>query len=136
MSPHAFVPAAAGAFSPLREALGLDSRELTPLLVRRITYAGAEARSFKRAALVMKLVAGQPVSAKTIERVVHDVGAELAQRRDADPKTDDALARRPESPPALAVVECDGVRIRTREPGHGPGVHRTAKAGGKPRTPA
>jgi hypothetical protein len=127
MSPHAFVPAAAGAFSPLREALGLDSRELTPLLVRRITYAGAEARSFKRAALVMKLVAGQPVSAKTIERVVHDVGAELAQRRDADPKTDDALARRPESPPALAVVECDGVRIRTREPGHGPGVHRTAE---------
>ena len=32
-----------------------------------------------------------------------------------------------ESPPALAVVECDGGRIRTREPGHGPGVHRTAR---------
>jgi hypothetical protein len=27
----------------------------------------------------------------------------------------------------LAVVECDGGRIRTREPGHGPGVHRTAE---------
>jgi hypothetical protein len=107
--------------------LGLDARELTPLLVGRITSAGTEARSFKRAAIVMKQVAGQPVSAKTIERVVHDVGGELAQRRDADPKTDDALAQRPESPPALAVVECDGGRIRTREPGHGPGVHRTGE---------
>jgi hypothetical protein len=100
---------------------------LTPLLVRRITHAGAEARSFQRAAIVMKQVAGQVVSAKTIERVVHDVGGELARRRDADPRTGDALARRPESPPALAVVECDGGRIRTREPGHGPGVHRTAE---------
>lgn len=107
--------------------MGLDARMLTPLLVQRVTHAGVEARSFKRAAIVMKQVAGQPVSAKTIERVVHDVGGELAQRRDADPKTDDALAGRPESPPALAVVECDGGRIRTRAPGHGPGVHRTAE---------
>jgi hypothetical protein len=70
---------------------------------------------------------GVPVSAKTIERVVHDVGRELAQRRDADPRGDAALAPRGESPPLLAVVECDGGRIRTREPGHGPGVHRTAE---------
>ena len=96
-------------------------------MVQRITYAGAEARSFKRAAIVMKQVAGQPASAKTIERVVHDVGLELAQRRDADPKTDDALAKSPESPPPLAVIECDGGRIRTREPGHGPGVHCTTE---------
>jgi hypothetical protein len=103
--------------------LGFDARELTPLLVQRITVAAAEARSFKRAAIVMASVGDQEVSAKTIERVVHDVGAELAGRRDADPKTDDALAQRPESPPGLAVVECDGGRIRTRVPGHGPGVH-------------
>jgi hypothetical protein len=107
--------------------LGFDARQLTPLLVQRLTIAAAEVRSFKRAAIVMKHVGGQAVSAKTIERVVHDVGRELAQRRDADPKTDDALARRPESPPELAIVECDGGRIRTREPGHGPGVHRTAE---------
>ena len=120
-------PTVVGAFSPLREALGLDARELTPLLVQRITVAAAETRSFKRAAIVMKNVGGQRVSAKTIERVVHDVGGELAERRDADPRTDDALARRPEEPPDLAVVECDGGRIRTREPGHGPGVHREAE---------
>jgi hypothetical protein len=120
-------PTVVGAFSPLREALGLDARELTPLLVQRITVAAAETRSFQRSAIVMKDVGDQGVSAKTIERVVHDVGGELAQRRDADPKTDDALAQRPEQPPELAVVECDGGRIRTREPGHGPGVHRTAE---------
>jgi hypothetical protein len=107
--------------------LSLDARELTPVLISRITHAGVEARSFKRAAIVMKQVAGQVVSAKTIERVIHDVGKELADRRDADPKTDDALARWPESAPALAVVECDGGRIRTREPGQGPGVHRTGE---------
>jgi hypothetical protein len=107
--------------------LSLDARELTPGLVGRITQAGAETRSFMRASIVMEKVAGQAVSAKTIERVIHDVGKELADRRDADPKTDDALAQRPESPPSLAVIECDGGRIRTREPGHGPGVHRTGE---------
>lgn len=71
----------------------------------------------------MNDVAGVAVSAKTIERVVHDVGRELADRRDADPRSDRAMAQTPESPPQLAVVECDGGRIRTREPGHGPGVH-------------
>lgn len=72
-------------------------------------------------------VAGQAVSAKTLERLAGDVGRELAQRRDADPKTDEALAKTPELPPALAVIECDGGRARTREPGHGPGVHLAGK---------
>jgi hypothetical protein len=116
-------PNADGAFSPLRETLGFDARELTPLLVQRIAVGAAEARSFDRAAIVMKHVGDSGVSAKTIERVVHDIGPELAERRDADPSTDEALAKCPASPPELAVVECDGGRIRTREPGHGPGVH-------------
>jgi hypothetical protein len=67
------------------------------------------------------------VSAKTIERLVGDVGDELTNRRDLDPRSDDALAQHPESPPELAVIECDGGRIRTREPGHGPGVHKDAE---------
>ena len=96
---------------------------MTPTLVLKITRAAAETRSFERATTVMNDVAGQAVSAKTIERVTHDVGRELAERRDADPRSDRAMAQTPESPPQLAVVECDGGRIRTREPGHGPGVH-------------
>jgi hypothetical protein len=114
---------AARIFFPLRETLGFDARELTPLLVLKITVAAAETRSFKRAAIVLRDVGGQAVSEKTIERVVHDVGHELASRRDADPRSDEALAQRPESPPELAVVECDGGRLRMREQGQGPGVH-------------
>jgi len=72
-------------------------------------------------------VAGQAVSAKTIERVVHDVGQELAVRRDAVPESNQALAQVPAAPPDLAVVECDGGRIRTREPDLGPGVHLSGK---------
>jgi hypothetical protein len=109
--------------------MGFDARDVTPGLIGRITFAAAESRSFKRATIVMDKVGGQPVSAKTIERVVHDVGRELAERRDAPPHTDDALAKSPEQPPELAVVECDGGRTRTREPGHGPGVHLSSDSG-------
>ena len=104
--------------------MGFDARELTPTAVLKITVLAAETRSFERAEKTARSVAGLDVSAKTIERVVHDVGRELEQRRDAT-KTGDPLAQRPEEPPDLAVVECDGGRIRTREPGHGPGVHRS-----------
>lgn len=99
------------------------------MLVQRTVRTAAETRSFKRAAIVLAEVVGVSVSAKTIERLVHDVGRELAERRDADPRSDDALAPRSESPPQRAIVECDGGRIRTREPGHGPGVHRTGEGG-------
>lgn len=89
--------------------------------------AAAQTRAFGKAAIVMADVAGQKVSAKTIERVVHDVGLELAARRDAAPESHQALAQAPAAPPDLAVVECDGGRIRTREPDQGPGVHLSGK---------
>jgi hypothetical protein len=69
------------------------------------------------------------VSDDTVQRVAGDIGSELTARRDADPKTADALAIRPEEPPTLAIVECDGGRIRTREPGHGRGVHLCGEKG-------
>jgi hypothetical protein len=100
--------------------LGLDARDVTPLLVTRSMVAVAQTRAFKKAEVVMADVAGQRVSAKTLERIAQDVGLELAQRRDS---SEHALAARPGDAPDLAVVECDGGRIRTREPGHGPGVH-------------
>jgi hypothetical protein len=39
---------------PFRETLGLDARELAPLLVKWVAVAAAEARWFQRAAIVMK----------------------------------------------------------------------------------
>jgi len=96
---------------------------LTPGLVERITYFAAETRSFERAALLLHKGGDATISDNTVQRVVGDVGRELTARRDAASKSIDALAQRPEAPPELAVVECDGGRARTREPGHGRGVH-------------
>jgi len=107
----------------MRETLGFDARDLSPGLVARIIFAAAETRSFERATIVLEKVGDAIVSDNTVQRVVGDVGHELAARRDASAASVALLAKRPEAPPALAVVECDGGRIRMREPGHGRGVH-------------
>jgi hypothetical protein len=118
-------PRVGGIFFPMRERLGFDARLLTPLVVRKMTVIAAETRSYKRAVIALR-EADVFTSTNTVERVVLDVGAELTQRRDA-PKSPLPLANRPENVPKLAVVECDGGRIRTREPGHGPGVTLSGK---------
>ena len=132
--PVAHCPKCRRGFFPPPGALGFDARELTPLLVQRIAVAAAEARSFERAAIVMKQVGDQGVSAKTIERVVHDVGPELAERRDADPKTDEALAMRPAVPPNWPSSNAmeDGSAPASR--GMVPACIPLPKAGGRPRT--
>jgi len=117
-------PAVGGIFFPLREAMGLDSRELTPAMTQRIVYASAETRSSQRASLVLKHVGGNEVSPSTVQRVTHQVGMELAALRDEGDTP--GLVQAPENPPELAVVEADGGRIRTREPGQGRGVHGEA----------
>lgn len=107
--------------------MGFDARELTPLLVMRVVISAAQTRAFKKAEIVMGDVAGEAVSAKTIERVVGDVGGELADRRDASPRSGRTLANTRQDAPDLAVAECDGGRIRTRIPGNGPGVTKGGK---------
>jgi len=111
-----------GIFSPLREPLGLHARELTPKVVRKITILSGETRSYKRAVIALA-EADVSVSIKTVERVVHEIGGELVERRDVDLKTGNALALPSDLPPELAIVECDGGRIRCRHPDQGPGVH-------------
>jgi hypothetical protein len=107
----------------MREELGLDARELSPGWVERLVFAAAETRSFERAGVMLDKVGDATVSAPTIRRVVGEVGGELAARRDAEAGGVAGLAQRPEEPPELAVVECDGGRARTRQPGYGRGVH-------------
>lgn len=108
--------------------LGLDSRELTPGLIERIVFAGAESRSQKRAQIVLQKVGGCDVSVKTLERLLHDVGTELKTLRECPssrlPKA--LVPPPPAGPPPLAVVMFDGGRMMTRQPGHGPGVHEQA----------
>jgi len=50
--------------------------------MRKISVLAAEVRSFHRATIALK-EADVTVSAKTVQRVVHEVGHELAARRDS-----------------------------------------------------
>ncbi len=92
-------------------------------MIRKIAVLAAEVRSFHRATICLQ-EADVTVCAKTVQRIVHEVGHELALRRDSK-QSSQRLSQPVANVPALAVVECDGGRIRTREPGHGPGVTRT-----------
>ena len=120
--------AVGGIFSPQRVRLGLNQRELTPGLVKKIVFSGTDCRSEKAAQANLQNVGDCQVSAKTIERVLHDVGAELKELRDAPPSRlpKSLVPPPPAGPPPLAVVMCDGGRMLTRKPGHGPGVHQQA----------
>jgi len=91
-------------------------------------HAAAESRSFKRAALVLAKVGGNTISIKTVARISQDIGKELVQARDggASAAPRKSLTSPPEAPPELAVVQCDGGRIRTRASDQGPGVHGEA----------
>ena len=107
--------------------MGCSGHEFTLVVVQCSIVTVAETRSFACGKIVMSEVAGCGVSASTLRRLTGNVGAKLAQRRNGNAQADHALAKSPADPPELAVVECDGGRIRTREPGHDPGVHMSEK---------
>lgn len=104
--------------------MGFDTRESTPGLKRQVTIINGETRSFKRASIVMERANGVKISPNTIERICLDVGHELMEAEQAQWQS----VLTGEVPvPQVAIVEFDGGRIRTRQPGHGPGVHLAGK---------
>lgn len=86
-----------------------------------IVFIGGEVHSSKRATVLLNRL-GMGVSCNTVQRVLGDVGDELVELRDTDKLSSEKI----ESPPQLAVVQCDGGRILTRRPDQGPGVHEQA----------
>lgn len=80
-------------------------------------HLAAEVHSFQRCAGALQCVLGHSVSAKSIERLVGQVGEELAEQRESSVADKEVVV------PAVSVVSCDGGRIHTREPDRGPGVH-------------
>jgi hypothetical protein len=105
--------------------MGLDSREVTPELTRVVLHLAAEIRSFERAAGSVEKVLGQGVSQSTIRRLTGQVGRELVDLDQRDLLTGESEVITPQ----VAVVSCDGGRIRTREPGHGRGVRPSGENG-------
>jgi hypothetical protein len=108
-----------GLFFPQRIPMGLDSRHLTPELGRVIIHLTAEVRSFERVEQVLDNVLGQQVDSCTIRRCAAQIGLELGEHQHSESET---AQNKEVIVPELAVVSCDGGRILTREPGHGPGV--------------
>ena len=80
----------------------------------------AEVRSFARAAATMKTTLGFGLSAKTLERIVGQIGEELSYQHTQTTPLKEVFV------PEVAVVSCDGGRIRTRATDQGPGVHNAA----------
>lgn len=104
--------------------MGFDSRHSTPGFKRQLVFINGETRSFKRSSLLLERVNGLKVSANTIERICLEVGQELASAAEQDWQgilDGEAIV------PQVAVVSCDGGRIRTRKTDCGPGVHLDGK---------
>lgn len=98
--------------------MGIDSREVTPELTRAVVHLAAEVRSFQRAEIATEKVLNQKVSQSTIRRLTKQVGQEFASLQQHDQRKDGKEVVVPE----VAVVSCDGGRIRARQPGQGRGV--------------
>jgi len=86
-------------------------------MLRVAMHVAAEARSYERAETLIRHTLGHSLSAKTIERLVKQVGSELAALESHEQDEKQVVVA------DVAVVSCDGGRIHTREAGHGPGVH-------------
>lgn len=89
-------------------------------MIAAVIHLVGEVRSFERAECTLRHVLGHAPSAKTIERLAHQVGRELAAWQETRATKKEVVV------PDVAVVSCDGGRIRTRAAHAGPGVHNAA----------
>jgi hypothetical protein len=115
---------AAGTFSPQRPILRLDGHGYSPALLQKIVTAGARLGSFADAAFALGL-SGLSISARHVQQLTHEVGADLARVRDADvaKRWHRDLAPRVAVTPEVVAVEVDGGRLRTRATDGRRGVH-------------
>jgi hypothetical protein len=118
------VPTAAGTFSPLRPLLRLDGHGYSPAVWQQIVTAAARLGSFADAAFALSLT-GLSISARHVQQLTHQVGADLARQRDeqAAKRRRRQLSPRVASTPGAVVVEVDGGHLRTRAADAGRGVH-------------
>lgn len=114
-----------GLFFPQRTILKIDQREYSPLVLDKITFAGAGETSGSKAARALLKLADLKISAMEVMRITQQIGSELHKLHEHDA----ALHQRRELPVAnampveIACVEVDGGRMRTRAPEQGRGVH-------------
>ena len=96
----------------------LDGHGYSPSLLQKIVTAGGRLHSFADAAFALGL-SGLSISARHVQQLTQEVGADLARKRDAQAQK---RRRRRLSPaggatPEVVAVEVDGGRLRTRAAG-------------------
>jgi hypothetical protein len=111
-----------GLFFPQDKSLGIDRGTFSPGLFRKITYAGTNNTSFKKAHEDVVELMDLNVSIKQIERMTERIGHERCAERDAQVKEylSLPLTQRKDKPadvvaPAVAVVGVDGGRLQILE---------------------
>lgn len=103
----------------------IDQREYSPVLIDKITFAGAGSESGQKARQALLKLAGLKISAMSVMRITQQIGDELLRQRERDAAAHQRreLKSASEQPVAIACVQVDGGRIRTRAPEQGRGVH-------------
>jgi hypothetical protein len=124
-NPSATVPAVAGIFFPQRLLLKLDGHAYSPAILLKMVEIAAHIKAFDVAARLLQRTAEFSISGRHLNRIVTQIGTEMADARDR--RTEDYVhhRRRPlaEPAPPKVAVGVDGGRLNTRQPGHGSGVH-------------
>lgn len=124
-----------GIFFPQREALRLDSQNLTPRARRKVVHAGGHEKSFGVGSKSLHELAEWKLNATRVAELTLQTGHEMKEQQTArvaahhqreanrslsEPRPLSAEA--PDNLPQVGVVEMDGGRIRTREPHQSRGV--------------
>jgi hypothetical protein len=109
--------------------LKIDGHGYSPTILHRILHLAGVTSSFDVAEVALKVVGEITISDRQINKLISEVGEEMAADRDARTRryVEQPLPRQTtvaERPPDLAAVFGDGGRMRTREPDQGRGVHQ------------
>ena len=113
-------------FFPPTDAPALDNHGYRPALLQKIVAAAGRLGSAGQAAVALSVLLPWNISARHVTRLTAEIAAELAAQRDQDveQRRQRQLQPRLPTPPEVAVVEVDGGRLGTRQPGCGPGIHQ------------
>jgi hypothetical protein len=115
-------PVVGGLFFPQSQSLGIDRSGFSPALQAKVTFAGANQKSYPQAEQALRELAELAVSDKQTRRICKSIGAERVCERDAEvaayqvlPLVERKAAPAGVTPPALAVVGTDGGRLQIFE---------------------
>lgn len=113
-------------FSLLDERLKLGTEDYSAALLAKIEYAGADSRSFDKAAESLVRLAELSISGMHVQRITERLGRERAAERDRQVEQFKAgqLSPAHAHPPAVAVAHVDAGKVQLRADDGGRGVRQ------------